>query len=231
MDRKTRPNSLLLAVVVAWVGLIVVCVGFKVLHLGWTPVIIVGMAGILAIPFWQRTYLQRPTAPERLLIPLLATAAGFEIHLVEEYVGHYGPAISRLFGIGWTDDWFVIIAFGLTAALSMVCLGIYTRKALAGLAASLFLFTRLAETALFAFPIIRPVVQPENVGTITAQIAGSTVSSMPNYYFHATGHYYFPGLYTVVLPIVPALLALREMWRARLTHPLPSHTCSVGEVH
>jgi hypothetical protein len=44
---------------------------------------------------------------------------------------------------------------------------------------------------------------------ITAQVSnGHTVAAMPNYWIGATGHYYFPGLYTAVLPMIPGIYAI-----------------------
>jgi hypothetical protein len=79
----------------------------------------------------------------------------------------------------------------------------------------LFLATRLAECALFVFPLLRPSIQPEAIGLLSQEISGVLVRDMPNYCFGATGRYYFPGMYTVVLPIVPAFYALFRMWQTR----------------
>jgi len=37
---------------------------------------------------------------------------------------------------------------------------------------------------------------------------------MPNYYLKTTGVYYFPGLYTAILPMIPGILAIRRVLRA-----------------
>ena len=77
-------------------ALVVGCSVLYFLGFGLPPVIILGGPGLLAVWFWYLTYLKRPTDPA-IIVPLfLITAAGFEFHLVEEYLGHYGPAISRL---------------------------------------------------------------------------------------------------------------------------------------
>jgi hypothetical protein len=39
------------------------------------------------------------------------------------------------------------------------------------------------------------------------------VADMPNYWVHATGRYYFPGLYTAVLPMVPGIWGIRRVIR------------------
>ncbi len=38
---------------------------------------------------------------------------------------------------------------------------------------------------------------------------------MPNYFWRTTGSYYFPGMYTVALAILPALYALYRVWQER----------------
>ena len=197
-------------------ALAIACVTFYYLGLGLVPVYIVGGPGLLAVYFWYRTYLEQPTDPT-LIVPLfLIVAAAFEFHLVEEYLGHYAPAVSRLFNIGWTEQAFVVICFLLAAALCLVSIGLYRRKPIAGLVASLFLFTRLAELALFIFPLLRPALQPEIVDSISQAVASGTyVADMPNHYWRTTGSYYFPGMYSAVLPIVPAAYALHRIWRAR----------------
>jgi hypothetical protein len=43
---------------------------------------------------------------------------------------------------------------------------------------------------------------------------GRTVAEMPNYWLGATGRYYFPGLYTAVLPMIPGIYAI--VWLAGL---------------
>jgi uncharacterized membrane protein YjjB (DUF3815 family) len=44
---------------------------------------------------------------------------------------------------------------------------------------------------------------------------------MPNYYLKTTGVYYFPGLYTAILPMIPGIWAIRRVLRAsRADHTL-----------
>jgi uncharacterized membrane protein YjjB (DUF3815 family) len=40
------------------------------------------------------------------------------------------------------------------------------------------------------------------------------ITGMPNYYLQTTGRYYFPGMYTAVLPMIPGILAIRQVLRA-----------------
>lgn len=205
-----------LACIAAIAALVIGCVTLFDLGLGLVPVYIVGGPGLLAVLFWYRAYLKHPTDPATIVPLFLITAAGFAIHLVEEYLGHYAPTISRLFNIGWTERVFVLICFLLAAALCLVSVGLYYRKAAAGFVASLFLFTRLAELNLFVFPLLRPALRPDAAQPISQSVASGTfVADMPNHYWRTTGSYYFPGMYTVALAILPALYTLYRVWQAR----------------
>jgi len=53
--------------------------------------------------------------------------------------------------------------------------------------------------------------------------SGAFVADMPNHYWLVVGSYYFPGMYTVALAILPAAYTLYRVWQAR-----PS-TFNVGE--
>lgn len=189
---------------------------YLTISFGMAPLFIVGIPAVLSYLLWYATYLK--TAPEpRLVLPaFLATVAGFSFHAAEEYLGHYGPAVGRLFGFAWTDEAFVVIVLILLGALCLVAAGLYRRIAIAGLVAIVFAMTRLAEIALFIFPLLRPAIQPDNPGAVSATVSGTLVDNMPSYYAAITGAYYFPGMYTVVLPVLPGIVFLWLVWRG---HP------------
>jgi hypothetical protein len=190
--------------------------GFFVSIVGGT---IVFVSGLVALVTWRQTFLKRSVDPAIVLPPYLAALAGFYTHLIEEYVGHYAPAISRLFGIEWSDTGFVVTSYALAAGLLVVAIGLYYRSTLAGFVAWLFLVSRLAELLLFVFPLMRPAVEPEVPAAIPQIVAhGVSVGSMPNYYCHVTGNYYFAGMYTVVLAIGPALYAMYRIWHQNPPH-------------
>jgi hypothetical protein len=143
----------------------------------------------------------------------LAAVGGFYAHLIEEYVKHYAPAISRLFGIGWTESGFVVASYALATGLLVVAIGLHHRSTLAGFIAWLFLVSRLAELLLFVFPLIRPSIAPDVPNAISQKVVtGAFVAEMPNYYYRITGSYYFAGMYTVALTIIPALYAMYRIW-------------------
>jgi len=66
----------------------------------------------------------------------------------------------------------------------------------------IFIGPGVAEFTHFIFPLLRPAVEP----TIAADVAG-----MPNYWIGATGRYYFSGMYTAVLPMIPGIWAIRRL--------------------
>lgn len=191
------------------VGLILAAaVKYSVIQLGVMPLILLGIPAIPAYIFWYRIYLKKPVEPS-LIIPLfLITVAAFYLHVIEEFYGHYSPAISRLFNFAWSDDTFVLIILLLSAAICLVCVGLFYKKVIAGFIAIFFIVTRFGELALFIFPFVKPQIEPESKQTITRIINGKLVSDMPNYFYSVSGHYYWPGIYTVALPLITASLAI-----------------------
>ncbi len=72
-------------------------------YIGLPPLIIVGGSGLIGLLAWSATYLKRPTSPEIILPCFLLTVAALEIHMMEEYLTGFGPAMSRLFNITRTE--------------------------------------------------------------------------------------------------------------------------------
>lgn len=180
------------------------------LKVGWAPVIIIGGSAIIGFFFWYVTYLRKPTDPTIILPLFILTVAGLQIHMVEEYLTGFGPAMSRLFNIPWTEKSFVII-FTLVGPTiyTLTILGLYKRVPLAGFFAwFIFIGPGMAEFSHFIFPAIEPQLDPGNIHAISGVIDGSEVKDMPNYYYKTTGHYYFSGMWTAVLPMIPGGYAI-----------------------
>lgn len=73
----------------------------------------------------------------------------------------------------------------------------------------------MAEFTHFTFPLLRPAIQPELAGPVSQVVGnGNFVADMPNYYLRTTGRYYFPGLYTAILPMIPGIWAIARVLRA-----------------
>jgi hypothetical protein len=191
-------------------------------NIGWAPVFIVGGAGIIGFVFWYFTYLKKPVEP-RLILPLfLLTVAALEAHMAEEYLTGFGPAMSRLFNISWTEQGFLMIfAFILPVIYSLTAVGLFYRIPIAGFFAwFIFIGPGFAEFTHFIFPLIEPAIDPGNHESITQTINGKEVAAMPNYYVRTTGHYYFSGLYTAILPMIPGTYAILRFIKMKKTKNL-----------
>ncbi len=207
-SKRTQTISLIIAVAIC---ILAPVVGY--LKIGLAPVIIVGGAAIIGFIFWYFTYLKHPTDPRIILPIFILTVAGLQIHMVEEYLTGFGPAMSRVFDIPWTEERFLMIFMMVGPILyTLTTLGLYYRVPLAGFVAwFIFIGPGLAEFTHFIFPVIEPHLQPDNINRITQAINGTEVSDMPNYYYKTTGHYYFSGMWTAVLPMIPGSYAIYRL--------------------
>ena len=183
------------------------------LSIGLAPVIIVGGSAIMALIFWSRTYLRKPVNPEIILPLFILTVAGLQIHIVEEYLMDFAPSMSRLFGIPWSEKSFLIV-FALVGPViyTLTSLGLYYKIPIAGFVAwFIFIGPGVAEFTHFIFPLIPPDLMPKDPDPITAFIDGTKIKDMPNFYFKTTHSYYFPGMWTAVLPMVPGCIAIYRL--------------------
>ncbi len=64
----------------------------------------------------------------------------------------------------------------------------------------------------FIFPLLKPAIQPELVGSLSQAVSnGRFVGDMHNYWVKTTGVYYFPGMYTAILPMIPGIYTIRRV--------------------
>ncbi|MBE4948258.1 hypothetical protein [Chryseobacterium culicis] len=183
------------------------------LSIGLAPVIIVGGSAIMALIFWSRTYLRRPVDPEIILPLFILTVAGLQIHIVEEYLMGFAPSMSRLFRISWSEKSFLIV-FALVGPViyTLTSLGLYYKIPIAGFVAwFIFIGPGVAEFTHFIFPLISPDLMPQDPNPITAFIGGTKIPDMPNFYFKITGNYYFPGMWTAILPMILGCMAIYRL--------------------
>ncbi|MGE3466504.1 MAG: hypothetical protein AB7J13_06180 [Pyrinomonadaceae bacterium] len=186
-------------------------------YIGIPPVVIVGGSGVIGMMMWYRTYLKHPTDPKIILPLFLLTVTALEIHMIEEYLTAFGPAMSRLFDISWTERSFLLVfAFTGPILYTLTAIGLYYRFPFAGfLAWFIFIGPGVAEFTHFIFPLLQPAIEPHNAETISQTVSnGSFVANMPNYYFKTTGTYYFSGMYTAILPMIPGILAIYKVVKA-----------------
>lgn len=157
---------------------------------------------------WVKTYLHHTLEPEIILPLFLLTVTALEIHMIEEYLTGFGPAMSRLFDISWTERSFLLVFASIGPILySLTALGLYKKIPLAGFIAwFIFIGLGVAEFTHFIFPLLKPAIEPNSVETLSQIVSnGNFVSDMPNYYYKTTGIYYFSGLYTAGLPMIPGI--------------------------
>jgi hypothetical protein len=187
------------------------------IKIGLPPVVIVGGSSLIGFVLWIRTYRHGPIAPEVILPPFLLTVAALEVHMIEEYVTGFGPAMSRLFDVSWGEFSFLLIFTFIGPILyALTALGLFWRVRIAGFMAwFIFIGPGVAEFTHFIFPFLKPAIAPHDLNSLTATVAnGTVVANMQNFWFLATGRYYFPGLYTAVLPMIPGIYGIRTVLRA-----------------
>ena len=166
---------------------------------------------------WLKTYRDGPVEPEIILPPFLLTVAALEIHMYEEYTTGFGPAMSRLFDISWSPFGFLVIfAFAGPVIYALTALGLFWRVRLAGFIAWFIFFgPGVAEFTHFIFPLVTPDIQSNNPLPVSQVMGhGVAIDGMRNYWFAATGRYYFPGMYTAILPMIPGICGIVRVLRA-----------------
>ena len=225
METPKRVQALSVMAVALFVT-VTMAAGYR--RIGLPPVIIVGGSSLVALIMWTKTYLRRPLDPEIILPGFLLTVAALEVHMIEEYLTGFGPAMSRLFDISWTERSFLMVfAFVGPTLYALTALGLYRRVPVAGfLAWFIFIGPGVAEFTHFIFPILEPAIQPELAGSISQAVSnGRFVGDMHNYWVKTTGVYYFPGMYTAILPMIPGIYTIRRVITAsRRAVQLPQGT-------
>jgi hypothetical protein len=209
--KKTQIISLLIAAIFIVVAGIQ---GYR--NIGLPVVIIVGGSGLAGFVLWYKTYLKRPVDPAIILPLFLLTVAALEIHMCEEYLTGFGPAMSRLFDITWSERTFLMIfAFIGPVVYTLTALGLYKRVPIAGyFACFIFIGPGVAEFSHFIFPLLKPDLLPDINATISQNVKGVFISGMHNYWFKTTGHFYFAGMYTAILPMIPGIYGILTLIKA-----------------
>lgn len=183
--------------------------------IGIPPLIIIGGSGTIGFILWYRTYLWNPIEPKLILPLFVLTVAGLQVHLVEEFFSGFGPAMSRLFNIPWTESGFMLIFMMVGPIIyTLTTLGLFYKVRIAGFVAwFIFIGPGFAEFTHFIFPLIPPAIEPGNLGNVDQVIKGTLVTNMPNYYLKTTGVYYFSGMCTAILPMIPGGYAIYRLIR------------------
>src|SRR5438876_10461618 len=170
METPKRVQLLSVMAAVLFVTL-AMAVGYR--RIGLPPVVIVGGSSLVALVLWIKTYLRRPLDPEIILPGFLLTVAALEVHMIEEYVTGFGPAMSRLFDISWTERSFLMVfAFVGPTLYALTALGLYKRVPVAGfLAWFIFMGPGVAGFSHFIFPVVKSAIQPGLAGSIAQAVA------------------------------------------------------------
>jgi len=222
-SKRTRIISVVIAITFC---IIAPTIGY--IKIGLPPIIIIGSSAAVGFFFWYFTYLKNPTDPKIILPLFILTVAALQIHIIEEYQTGFGPAMSRLFNIPWSEKSFLMV-FALVGPTiyTLTTLGLFYRIPLAGFIAwFIFIGPGVAEFTHFILPIIQPRIEPTNINSITQIINGSEITNMPNYYYKTTGQYYFAGMWTAVLPMIPGIYAI---YRLTKEHRLKTNNNNNGK--
>jgi hypothetical protein len=191
-------------------GLIVIFATALNINVGFPLAIIVGGSAFIGFFCWRMTNLRRAINPGKTTIVFLLTTAALHIHMLEEHDCLFGPAMSRFFEIAFPDARFLLIfVFILPTIYYLTAIGLLLRVPIAAFVAwFIFIGPGIAEFTHFIFPLIPPALEPTNPEPITAVINGVTITDMANHHFAVTGKYYFPGLYTAIIPMIPGIYAV-----------------------
>jgi len=190
------------------------------INVGTPPTIIVGASALIGYLCWRATNLRRAADPVKLTILFLVTVAALHVHMFEEHGCLFGPAMSRLFGIAFPDERFLqIFVFALPTLYYLTAIGLLLRVPLAAFVAwFIFIGPGIAEFTHFIFPLLQPALEPANPAPIDAVINGVAIHGMENHYVGVAGQYYFPGMYTAILPMVPGIYSVWWLFKAGKAH-------------
>jgi hypothetical protein len=205
-DVMYSPRAQVMNQIVA-LGLIVFFVAALKIKVGLPPTIIVGGSAVVGFFCWRVTNLRRVINPIKTTIVFLLTTAALTVHMYEEHARLFGPAMSRLFEIAFPDARFLqIFVFILPTIYYLTAIGLLLRIPLAAFVAwFIFIGPGIAEFTHFIFPLIGPSLEPDNPSAIVAVINGVRIDGMANHHLAVTGKYYFPGLYTAIIPMIPGI--------------------------
>jgi hypothetical protein len=125
--------------------------------------------------------------------------------------------MSRLFNISWSRRFLPHdLRLHRPVLYSLTALGLFRRVPLAGfLMCFILIGPGVAEFVHFIFPALQPDVQPTVAASVQAVVGhGQFMQNLPNFWVHVTGRYYFPGMYTAILPMIPGIYGLFSLVRA-----------------
>lgn len=165
---------------------------FLHMQAGIVPVFIIIGSAIIGYVIWLSTTARRPAEPSLLLPYYLATLGFLYVHILEEYIFDFAGRVGALFGSGWDNHGFAIL-LGTTGPFvwTMAAIGIWRRHPVGNFFA-LFIFVGMIigePMHLVWFPVLE-----------------------------GGRYHYFPGMWTSLLPMAPAIAGfvaiMRDHFRA-----------------
>jgi hypothetical protein len=174
----------------AWTLLICVCVaGYAAVlfvQTGPLPVGVIILSMIAGLVAWRRTTARQP-ADAAVLVPLyLLMMFLFYVHVGEEAITGFAPAIASISGTPWSErDFFNVIALLGPAMWIYGAFSLWRGKPVGN-----FILWFMVVGMILGEPthyLVFPVMAMKQTGA---------------------GYAYFPGMYTALFPMVPAVLAL-----------------------
>lgn len=216
VDSMYTPTGQLINQVTA-VVLMVVFVTALTINVGWATMVIVAGSALIGIFCWRAINLRQAITPVRTAVFFLLTVAMLHVHMYEEYKSLFGPAMSRLFNMAFPEERFLaVFVFALPVIYLLTAAGLLLRVPLAAFVAwFIFIGPGTAEFTHFIFPLIPPAIEPASAEVVSAVVNGVQVDGMPNHYYWVTGEYYFPGMYTAVLPMIPGIASIWWLFKNR----------------
>lgn len=193
MTREAKLSAWLVAVFIITFGI------FCYLQGGIILVVVITGSMTVAFIIWLFTTARRPATPEVVLPYYLASLALLYFHILEEYATDFGGRIGALFHTGWTGHQHAL-TFGSIGPMiwTVMAVGVWYRRPLANYFV-LFIFVGMVAgelTHVLLFPVLEAA---------------------------RTGRYgYFPGMWTSLLPLIPAAAGFIALVRDYRTHQTAS---------
>lgn len=152
--------------------------------MGIVPMIVFSIFLIGGFIAWAKTTYQVPINPNKIIIPYLLSVIFFIIHVYEEYLTDFSGAISELSGFHIPEKNFLLVAAFAAPILWLSGAVLLLKQNPFGyyLTWGFFIAMVYSELAHFVFPFV-------NDGKFE----------------------YFPGMYTALLPLIPALYGIHIM--------------------
>lgn len=164
------------------IGIIILVMSLSYFLMGLIPMTVFSIFLIGGLFMWLKTTYHYQVNPNKIIIPYLLTVIFFIIHVLEEYLTSFHQEMSDLSGFHIPEANFLIIAAFGGPILWLTGAVLLLRKNPVGyyITWGFFIAMIFSELAHFVFPFMKE-------GRFT----------------------YFSGMYTAILPLIPAFYAMR----------------------